>query len=82
MSGAPTTPQQALAPPPEVVPEGVLAIRLGPGANCSSIGSVIDILFVSAAIGGAVMVALAAALRPPVEPPPPDTDAKTDDSAR
>lgn len=46
------------------LPEGVLAIRRGPGANCSSIGSVIDILFVSAAVGGTLLVALAAAMDP------------------
>lgn len=46
------------------LPEGVLAIRRGPGANCSSIGSVIDILFVSAAVGGALLVAIAAAMEP------------------
>jgi hypothetical protein len=58
------------------LPPGVLAIRRGPGANCSSIGSVIDILFVSAAVGGAVLVAIAAALeprdRPPAGPPAPE----------
>jgi len=65
------------------LPEGVLAVRLGPGANCSSIGSVVDILFVSATVGGALLAALAAVSKPslpaessadaaePVAPTPP-----------
>ena len=46
------------------LPEGVLAVRLGPGANCSSAGSAIDILFYGSVIVGAVAVALAAAFPP------------------
>jgi hypothetical protein len=49
------------------LPEGVLAVRVGPGANCSSAGSAIDILFYGSAIVGAIAVALAAAF-PPREP--------------
>jgi len=45
------------------LPEHVIAVRLGHGANCSSVGSVIDTLFVSAAIGGAVFAAVCAAMR-------------------
>lgn len=44
-------------------PEHVRAVRLGHGANCSSVGSVVDTLFVSAAVGGAVFAALCAAMR-------------------
>lgn len=40
----------------------IRAVRLGHGANCSSIGSVIDTLFVSALVGGAMFAAIAAAL--------------------
>lgn len=47
---------------PEVRPENVRAVRLGHGANCSSVGSVIDTLFVSAALGGALFAALCAAM--------------------
>jgi hypothetical protein len=46
------------------LPEGVLAVRVGPGANCSSAGSAIDILFYGSAIVGAIAVALAAAFPP------------------
>ncbi|MDI1481907.1 hypothetical protein [Polyangium sp. y55x31] len=49
--------------PPEL-PEGVLAVRLGPGANCSSAGSAIDILFYGSVVVGALAVALTAALTP------------------
>jgi hypothetical protein len=41
----------------------VRALRLGHGANCSSVGSVVDTLFVSAAVGGAIFAAVCAALR-------------------
>lgn len=46
------------------LPEGVLAVRVGPGANCSSAGSAIDVLFYGSVIVGALAVALAAALPP------------------
>ena len=36
---------------PAVEPDDILAIRLGPGANCSSIGSALDLLFLSAVAG-------------------------------
>jgi hypothetical protein len=49
------------------LPEGVLAVRVGPGANCSSAGSAIDVLFYGSVIVGAIAVALAAAF-PPREP--------------
>lgn len=51
-------------PKAPTLPEGVLAVRLGPGANCSSIGSVVDILFVSATVGGALLAAVAAIAKP------------------
>jgi hypothetical protein len=62
--------------PPErpALPEGVLAVRPGPGANCSSAGSAIDVLFYGSVIVGALAVALAAAFpprEPEAEPPPP-----------
>jgi hypothetical protein len=43
-------------------PEHVRAVRLGHGANCSSIGSVIDTLFIGAAVGGAIFAAICAAM--------------------
>jgi hypothetical protein len=46
----------------DVKPEHVRAVRLGHGANCSSIGSVVDTLFVSAAVGGAIVAAICAAM--------------------
>jgi len=56
-------------------PEHVRAVRLGHGANCSSIGSVVDALFASAVVGAAVFAAVVAAMKKePVtvvgEPPP------------
>jgi hypothetical protein len=49
------------------LPPGVLAVRVGPGANCSSAGSAIDVLFYGSVVVGAIAVALAAAF-PPREP--------------
>lgn len=46
------------------LPEGVLAARIGPGANCSSAGSAIDVLFYGSVLVGAIAVALAAAFPP------------------
>lgn len=46
----------------ERIERGVLAVREGPSANCSSIGSVVDTLFVAATVGGALFVAVAAAV--------------------
>lgn len=43
-------------------PEHIRAVRLGHGANCSSVGSVIDTLFLSAAVGSAIFVAVCAAI--------------------
>jgi hypothetical protein len=45
-----------------VTEEQVLQVRLGHGANCSSIGSVVDTLFATAAVGAAVFAAVVAAL--------------------
>jgi hypothetical protein len=61
--------------PEPVESEGILVIRRGPGANCSSIGSAVEMLFLSAAVGAAVLAAVVAALKPraeeatPAEPP-------------
>jgi len=41
---------------------GVRAIREGHGANCSSVGSVVDTIFASAVVGGAVFAAIVASL--------------------
>jgi hypothetical protein len=46
--------------------ENVRAVRIGHGANCSSVGSVIDTLFLGAAVGGAIVAAVFAAMK--VEP--------------
>jgi len=41
---------------------GVRSIREGHGANCSSVGSVVDALFASAVVGGAIFAAVVASL--------------------
>ena len=46
----------------EIDPKHVRVVRIGHGANCSSVGSVIDTLFASAVVGGAIFTAIAAAL--------------------
>ncbi len=40
----------------------ILAVHLGHAANCSSVGSVVDFLFVSSVAGAALMAAVAATL--------------------
>lgn len=45
-----------------VLLEHVRVVRVGHGANCSSIGSVVDTLFVGALVGSALFAAIAAAL--------------------
>ncbi len=67
----PTDP--AAEEPPALTPEDILVVRRGPGANCSSIGSALDVLFLSAVAGSAILAAVAAALpssrsRPPARP--------------
>jgi hypothetical protein len=48
---------------PELREESVRAVRLGHGANCSSVGSVIDTLFLGATVGGAILAAVCAAMK-------------------
>jgi hypothetical protein len=68
--------------------DGVLVVRRGPGANCSSIGSAVEMLFLSATVGAAVLAAVVAALRPQApeavdahsnDPPPPAKPSARDD---
>lgn len=54
---------EADAPQEDALAGSIRAVRLGNGANCSSVGSVVDTLFLSAAVGGAVFAAICAALR-------------------
>jgi hypothetical protein len=56
--GPRTTPERH-----EPAPGNCLVVRVGHGANCSSIGSVIDTLFVSATVGGALLAAVCAAMK-------------------
>ena len=53
--------ERAADAPPCVHPDEVLVVRRGPGANCSSVGSVLDILFLSAVAGGAILAGVAGA---------------------
>ena len=62
-----------------VDPEHIRVVRAGHGANCSSIGSGIDTLFVTALAGGAIFAAVMAALakepiRTVVPPPVPQKE--------
>jgi hypothetical protein len=47
----------------EIQEEQLRAVRTGHGANCSSIGSVINTLFATATVGAAVFAAVVAALK-------------------
>jgi hypothetical protein len=48
---------------PSIDDERIRQLRIGHGANCSSIGSVVDTLFATAAVGAAVFAAVVAALK-------------------
>lgn len=60
----------------------VLVVRRGAGANCSSIGSAVEMLFLSATAGAALVAAVTAMLgdddEAPEEPPPPDAPPERD----
>jgi hypothetical protein len=47
---------------PIELPPGVLAVRRGPGANCSSIGSVVDLLFGAVVVSGMLYAGVVVAL--------------------
>jgi hypothetical protein len=49
--------------PTELAARGIVVIRLGHGANCSSIGSNVDLLYAGAAAAGALLTAVAVGLR-------------------
>jgi hypothetical protein len=49
--------------PRDISEEHVRRIRAGHGANCSSIGSVVDTLFATATVGAAIFAAVVAALK-------------------
>ncbi len=58
--GAEAEEERADVPPG--LEDHVQSVRLGHGANCSSIGSVVDTLFASAVVTGAIFAAVCAAL--------------------
>lgn len=65
----------------------VLAVRAMPGANCSSVGSVVDLLFVAGVVGAALLVTVTATLddearRRDADVPPPNGDDGTDADAK
>ncbi|MDI1443372.1 hypothetical protein [Polyangium sp. 6x1] len=47
--------------PGPIEADEILVLRRGPGANCSSVGSALDLLFLSAVAAGVVMAGVAAA---------------------
>ena len=52
--------------------DGVLVVSRCPGANCSSIGSAVEMLFLSATVGTAILAAVAASLDPKDDEPDDD----------
>lgn len=68
---------------PRRPPPRPLRVREGHGANCSSLGSVIDTLFAGAALSGAVLAAVAAALASEdvkVHEPPPEGESSEEEA--
>ncbi|MDI1476924.1 hypothetical protein [Polyangium sp. y55x31] len=61
-SEAPRDPEGAVEiGPGPISADEILVVRRGPGANCSSVGSALDLLFLSAVAAGVVMAGIAAA---------------------
>jgi hypothetical protein len=60
---AETRPEQTTPGADPPLDEHIVRLRVGHGANCSSVGSVIDTLFATAAVGAAVFTAVVAALK-------------------
>lgn len=50
-------------------PGEVLSVHVGPSANCSSVGSFVDFLFVSSVVGTAALSAFAVLLRRATDEP-------------
>jgi len=72
-------PVEPHAPEDDDIESHILAVHLGHAANCSSVGSVVDFLFVSAVAGAALMAIVAATLdsgRATTEAAEDDEDAK------
>ena len=72
---------------PADLSDHVVRVRLGHGANCSSIGSVVDTLFATATAGAAIFAAVVAALaREPVRVAPasetPSKETKREEAPR
>lgn len=68
----------------KVATSDILAVRRGPGANCSSIGSALDLLFLSAVAAGVVFAGVAAAFGdrdPPRRNAPADDDSEESDAS-
>lgn len=53
----------ASEPDPATACPGVLSVHFGHSANCSSVGSIVDFLFLSGAASAAVIAAVAVLLR-------------------
>lgn len=58
----------------------VLSVHFGRSANCSSIGSIVDFLFLSTVAASAVVAATAVLLRKDPEPDEETTEEPEDDS--
>lgn len=66
----------------QVDASNVLVVREGHGANCSSIGSVIDTLFVAQVAAGAIIAAVVASLANDAPESEPDESAPHADAPR
>lgn len=64
------------------MPEDILVVRRGPGANCSSVGSVVDILFVSTAVASGVIAAACALAARGIASSQTDEDRKNEHAER
>ncbi|HVK66072.1 MAG TPA: hypothetical protein VM694_16430 [Polyangium sp.] len=65
--------------PGPITADEILVVRRGPGANCSSVGSALDLLFLSAVAAGVVMAGIAAAFGGGAESKDKGRDGKRDE---
>jgi hypothetical protein len=69
------------AAPTPLTTDGILSVHLGHSANCSSVGSVVDFLFLSSAAAATILTAIQLRLKSQERdssPPAPPTDSDDD----
>ena len=75
--------KEGTAAPTPLTSDGVLSVHLGHSANCSSVGSVVDFLFLSSAAAATILTAIQLRLKNQErDSSPPPTPADSDDNQK